>query len=261
MIAGPGDVRPTDQVVDRNRHSITAVLQSVSSDYHGYLTLQKIAADELHLGSNPRMSKQQVIEYLSRELESGRLRIVRPPRELARPAMKGEPPADSPAKAAPDAAKEVKAANKPPQKKKKKIELKILFQRCPGKVASVGIAGLDYVAIAGGTTSKGKTAADGTVTIRMYEEETAKLTILGTEYQVTARTGELEAINTRRGQQRRLRLLGYQIGHGGPEGNGVDGQAGYNTERSLLDFQADQGIAIDASPGPTTRTRLTTAAG
>jgi hypothetical protein len=40
-------------------------------------------------------------------------------------------------------------------------------------------------------------------------------------YTVTIRDAALESIETRKGLARRLRLLGYQIGNDGPEGNGV----------------------------------------
>lgn len=63
------------------------------------------------------------------------------------------------------------------------------------------------------------------------------------------------------GQQRRLRLLGYQLGHDGGDGDGIDNALGYRAERSILDFQAGSGLQIDAVVGPSTRNKLKTVAG
>jgi hypothetical protein len=68
------------------------------------------------------------------------------------------------------------------------------------------------------------------------------------QYAVSIRNAAAEAANTPAGQQRRLRMLGYHIGHAGPEGNGVDGAAAPSREmdRSVLEFQADT-AAINAA--------------
>jgi hypothetical protein len=53
-------------------------------------------------------------------------------------------------------------------------------------------------------------------------------------------TAALGLIATASGQKQRLRLLGYQLGHGGPDGNGVDADANVmEFERSVLDLQGD----------------------
>lgn len=138
----------------------------------------------------------------------------------------------------------------------------LYFQRYPGTGRAAGIAGLDYeVSVDGGPKLKGTTGTDGAVTITMSSGSTADLSILGSTYIVTMSGGPLEAANTIQGQQRRLRALGYQIGHAGVQGDGVDGVVDMRTERSILDFQADQGIDTDAIVGPVTRGRLTTAVG
>ena len=70
-------------------------------------------------------------------------------------------------------------------------------------------------------------------------------------------------------------MLGYQTGHAGANSNGVDGNNTSNFERSVLDFQVDQGLVADhqgvpAAPPPpppapnlnaATRGALTTRAG
>ncbi len=143
-----------------------------------------------------------------------------------------------------------------------RIKLEIRFQRYPGVDRAAGIAGLAYtVAVDGGPATKGTTAADGTVSISLAAGELALLTILDTEYEVSIRAGAVEPTAQLRGQQRRLRLLGYQLGQAGADGDGIDGHLGYKTERSLLDFQADAGLQIDAVVGPATQKELKKKAG
>jgi hypothetical protein len=64
-----------------------------------------------------------------------------------------------------------------------------------------------------------------------------------------------------RGTQERLRMLGYQIGHGGPEGTGVSGVMTTEWERSVLDFQVDQILLANAKVDAATKGRLTARAG
>jgi peptidoglycan hydrolase-like protein with peptidoglycan-binding domain len=42
-----------------------------------------------------------------------------------------------------------------------------------------------------------------------------------------------------RGQQQRFMMLGYDVGS-----HGVDGQSGADTEKAMLNFQADKGLAL-----------------
>lgn len=63
-------------------------------------------------------------------------------------------------------------------------------------------------------------------------------------YTVRIRDVAIEAVNTRVGLQRRLRLLGYHVGDGGVENNGVTSNANpmnTETDRSILEYQVDQG--------------------
>ena len=80
-------------------------------------------------------------------------------------------------------------------------------------------------------------------------------------YEVRVSTGPLAAVGTVTGQQQRLRLLGYQIGHSGPDGNGVDGTNNMQFERSILDLQADEGLYDDAVVNAATQAQLTARAG
>ena len=91
------------------------------------------------------------------------------------------------------------------------------------------------------------------------------------QYTVRIRNAAAEAVATPAGQQRRLRMLGYHIGHTGPEGNGVDGAAvpSLEMDRSISEFQADTAAinaagnadAIDSIAGNNTQNALTAAAG
>lgn len=148
----------------------------------------------------------------------------------------------------------------------------IFLQRSPDAPtgAARGIDGVDFQVTSGGTViqSGGKTGADGRIDVRVPPGGSSTLQLLsapnGTvlaEYEVTVDSGALDAANTVQGQQERLRMLGYQIGHSGADGNGVDNTANATLERSILDFQADQTLTIDAIAGPQTQGRLTTRAG
>jgi hypothetical protein len=152
-----------------------------------------------------------------------------------------------------------------------------------------GIAGLDFeVEVQGAVIAQGTTGADGKIDVRVPPGGTAKIKILvaGTtvsEYDVTIDLNPLSSLNAGdavldpgsapqaanettnatsiRGTQERLRMLGYQIGHGGAEGTGVSGVMTTEWERSILDFQVDQGLLPDAKIGPQTKAALTGRAG
>ncbi len=130
-----------------------------------------------------------------------------------------------------------------------------------------GIESLDFQVVNAGTVIQvGRTPRDGRVDVRVPAGGSSTLQLLFNgvvvaEYEVTVDAGALAAVNIILGQQQRLRMLGYQIGHTGADGNGVDGNQSLVFERSVLDFQADQGLNPDASVGPLTRPRLTARAG
>jgi hypothetical protein len=82
------------------------------------------------------------------------------------------------------------------------------------------------------------------------------------QYQVGVSTAALDAVTTVSGQKQRLRLLGYQLGHGGPDGNGVDANANVmEFERSVLDLQGEHSLTTNAVTDTNTRTALTNDAG
>ena len=82
------------------------------------------------------------------------------------------------------------------------------------------------------------------------------------QYEVRISTAALDAVTTVTGQKQRLRLLGYQIGHGGPGGNGVDANTNVmEFERSVLDLQAEHNFTTNAVIDANTRTAMTNDAG
>lgn len=130
-----------------------------------------------------------------------------------------------------------------------------------------GISGLDFQVVTNGAVAQqGRTGADGRIDVRVPPGGSSTIQILFqgkvvAEYTVTVDSGALAAVNTVLGQQQRLRMLGYQIGHSGADGNGVDGAVNALFERSVLDFQADQNLFPDAAVGPITQPQLTARAG
>ena len=81
------------------------------------------------------------------------------------------------------------------------------------------------------------------------------------QYEVSATSAAFDPVANIEGQKQRLRLLGYQIGHSGADGNGVDNTNTMEYERSVLDFQADSGILNDANVVAAVQNQLTADAG
>jgi len=137
-----------------------------------------------------------------------------------------------------------------------------------------GIMGVSFqVLINGSVVQSGTTPQDGRIDVRVPPggSSTLQLLVDGSavaDYEITVETGALDPANQVRGQQERLRMLGYQIGSDGPDGNGVNAAtadamnvSNGEFERALLDFQADQGLFPDAIVGKQTRPRLVSRAG
>ena len=126
----------------------------------------------------------------------------------------------------------------------------------------------------GALMQTGTTPADGKIKMEILGG-VSTLEVLGggaaAQYIVRIRDDAAEAVATPAGQQRRLRMLGYHIGHSGSEGNGVDGAAVpiQEMDRSILEFQADTNAinaagsanAISSVADNNTRNALTAAAG
>lgn len=153
--------------------------------------------------------------------------------------------------------------------------VEIYFHRSPGidNGGDRAISGLHWRVMAqgfdiqhsdptgAGTGNDGKIDMDirgGVSTLQLMHNNTVVA-----EYEVRVSTAALDAVGTLRGQKQRLRLLGYQIGHAGPDGNGVDVVPNpvMKTERSVLDFRTDQGMLSNADVDANTQNALTTEAG
>ena len=97
-----------------------------------------------------------------------------------------------------------------------------------------------------------RTGPDGRVDVRVAPGSTVTLQILVNgasvaEYIIGLNTAAFDPVTTLAGQQERLRHMGYQIGHTGAGGDGVDPVQVMEFERGLLDFQADAGLLPDAN--------------
>src|SRR6266567_2079607 len=131
--------------------------------------------------------------------------------------------------------------------------VKVIFQVYPGTGgtdAQRGISNVPFTVTVSttGVRVNGNTAADGGVDLNIPAGATANLEIFGTVYPITVRRS-IEARTTTRGAQRRLSLLGYELG-------GIDGSVGENTDRATLNFQADSDLNADGAIGNNTRNQL-----
>ncbi len=131
-----------------------------------------------------------------------------------------------------------------------------------------GIRGLDFQVTSGGVVIQvGQTGADGKIDVRVPPGGSSTLQLMRAgavvaEYIITVDSAALDPVSAVNGQQERLRLLGYQTGHAGANGDGVDGTATMEFERSVLDFQADEGFFTDGTlNAAANQPRLTTRAG
>jgi hypothetical protein len=131
--------------------------------------------------------------------------------------------------------------------------VKIFFQVFPGTGGTDterGIPNVPYTmtVAANGINANGNTAADGSVDLNIPAGATANLTILGTVYPISVRT-TIEPRTTAKGAQRRLSLLGYELG-------AIDGVVGKKTDLATHDFQADSNLDADGKVGNLTRAQL-----
>ena len=136
------------------------------------------------------------------------------------------------------------------------VIVEVFFQVYPVKQThdgtAIGIPNVPYTITTAGSSSpvSNSTDANGRIQVALAPGSTATLHIFDTDFLITARE-TLEAVNTLAGQQRRLQMLGFDLGP-----TDVDGLRGARTEKALLDFQADAGLGIDGVAGSGTRTRL-----
>jgi len=132
--------------------------------------------------------------------------------------------------------------------------VEIYLQKSPAKPSGDqrGIAGVDWEVVKDGDVIQtGTTGKDGKVEMWVPGgSATLRVKAAGAtaEYAVSVRNDRIEELDSVMGPQRRLRMLGYHLGHSGGEGNGVDGIARPSREfdRSVLEFQADSSRKMDS---------------
>lgn len=145
----------------------------------------------------------------------------------------------------------------------------ILFHKSPGNNVGTdrAIPGINWqVQAQGFVIQNGVTTANGRIDMTVRGGSSMLQLLEGgaviAEYDVSVDPAPLAAVATLQGQKQRLRLLGYQIGRGGPDQNGVDATANVmEVERSVLDFQADESQYDDAVVIAATQNQLTARAG
>lgn len=132
--------------------------------------------------------------------------------------------------------------------------VKIYFQTSPGVPGKDkrGIEGLDYQVMCEGIPIQGdKTDKNGLVKVRVAPGVTTTLHILGSEYEVSLLGGH-HPVEEMRGVQQRLTMLGYHTGalHGDNRRADTYENPNEETEREILNFQADHSCFPDAMFGP-----------
>jgi hypothetical protein len=139
----------------------------------------------------------------------------------------------------------------------------VTFQTSPGVPSGNdrGIADLEFRVLSGANVIQtGKTPADGRIQVRVPGGRSTLEILDGATpvatYDVRVHTQALEADSTIEGIQRRLRLLGYQIGRDGAETDGVSPNINKRFDRAILDFQIDQKLNIDGRVDATTTTKI-----
>lgn len=125
----------------------------------------------------------------------------------------------------------------------------VYIQDSPGAPGDKrGVEGLQYEVLSNDQVIQtGLTDKEGKIQVFLFPEARTILKVLGTEYEISITNAAFGNVNTTKGKKERLRYLGYQIGHDGANGNGVDDEdERFEYERSILDFQADHGLDLDS---------------
>jgi peptidoglycan hydrolase-like protein with peptidoglycan-binding domain len=139
----------------------------------------------------------------------------------------------------------------------------IFFQKSPGWDSGEGrgIGGLEYQVLnKGDIVQTGKTGDDGKIPVPVAGGASELQLMFGgssvASYQISIRDTPWEANNDIAGVQRRLRTLGYQLGHAGAGKDGIDGKIGEEADKAIQDFQIDNGLPFDGRAGEQTRAKL-----
>lgn len=139
----------------------------------------------------------------------------------------------------------------------------VTFQRSPGVPTANerGISDMDFRVTAGGKVIQtGRTSDNGRIFVRLVAGK-AKLELLHNgkkmaEYDIRRHTAATEDDDTINGIQRRLRMLGYQLGHDSATQDGITNDITKLTDRAIQDFQIDQKIAFDGKVNADTTTKI-----
>jgi Putative peptidoglycan binding domain len=130
--------------------------------------------------------------------------------------------------------------------------IQVKFQVFPGVKgtdAQRGIPDIPYSFKSGNSAPvNGKTTADGGIILYGVIGEKVVLTIFETDYLINVLT-TIEAPTTPKGRQRRLSLLGYELG-------GIDGSLAKKSDRAILNYQADSNLNADGTVDNITQTEL-----
>lgn len=124
--------------------------------------------------------------------------------------------------------------------------VRVMFQKSPGKKGSDkrAVKDLQFQVVKNGAVIQSGTAVDGVIDMLVRGgSSTLQLMVNGApvaSYDVSIRTAAVEPHAQLVGRQKRLRMLGYQIGHDGPAGNGVGAAFNTSMDRSILEFQGDK---------------------
>ena len=142
----------------------------------------------------------------------------------------------------------------------------VRFQIAPGTGSDLGIAKVDFSVLSNGVQiASGQTDANGEVQIPLLPVffRGVCLRIFSTDYDLAIHPG-LEPIDTLKGQQKRLEIIGYVSGYqliaiasSVPD----DGSDGPRTQQSIMNFQTDGNLDIDGEIGPRTTKLLKTQVG
>lgn len=142
--------------------------------------------------------------------------------------------------------------------------IEVYFQKSAGvdEGDGRGIQELEYrVMIEGREAQSGRTGDDGLVAVQVRPGAQTILELMWqgapvAQYRLSLRDDPFEPDTEVLGVQRRLRVLGYQLGSAGDTGDGVDGAMGQHTDKAIQDFQIDAGQAFDSVVGQQTRNAL-----
>jgi peptidoglycan hydrolase-like protein with peptidoglycan-binding domain len=145
----------------------------------------------------------------------------------------------------------------------------LFFQKSPTYPSGDkrGVKDLEYQVIGtdGSITQNGKTTDDGKITIRVRGgQATLQLLAAGaavSTYLIKIDNDAWEAKDSTKGVQRRLRSLGFHLGHTGPDTDGIDNTVNQPTDAAIMHFQVDNNLPLTGVFDAANQNQLNTLAG